>query len=76
MTKGSRKIRYILVDRPLMPSPPPAPPPSSLVAKKNVPVFFLDLQKTFFFVLAKPLPSPPLLVAGPLKKVPFCLRLP
>ena len=42
---------------------PYLPPPSSLVDTK-------ELQKTIFFLVAKPLP-PPLLVAVPLKKTDF-----
>ena len=43
-------------------------PPLELSVNKK---FFLELQKTVFFLVAKPLP-PPLLVAGPLKNTNIC----
>ena len=52
--RDAAKSSFYLVARPLRPH---LPPPSSLVATTNFPEFFLELQKTVFF-----------LVTGPLKK--------
>ena len=44
--------------------------PSSLVGTKKFPEFFLELQKTFFFLIVKPLKIPNMAVRADRVKVP------
>ena len=64
--EAAKNQSFFFVARPLR----PYPPPSSLVATKKFPDFFLELQKTVFFLVAKP--QPPLSGRATKKKTVFC----
>ena len=69
--RKAAKNGLFLVVRPLRHYPPPL----ELSGHKKFSRIFLELQKTGFFLVAKPFPPPPLLVAGPLKKYRFFASL-